>query len=1264
MKKVLVMLLGLMLAFGARAQEQFVNLTPRPKSICVGTGVWTLPATVTVGTGQLAAEYVAEAEKFAAVLQTATGRKVSVTASTSADIVLKVNSTIKNAEGYKLTVKTDGVTAEAGTATGFFYALQTLKKIMPANVMAGVYDAKVESYTAPVCIINDEPRFEYRGFMLDVSRHFFDVAQVKRMLDVMAYYKLNKFHWHLSDDQGWRIEIKKYPKLTTVGATRDFSWEVDPVYGRYQTYEPYGPFFYTQEEAKEVVEYAEKLHIEVIPEIDMPGHFVAAMTAYPEYSCTPNGAHNVWTDGGISSDVMNVANPKAVQFTKDIITELAAIFPSKHFHIGGDECPTTAWENNAECKALYKELGLTSYRALQSHFIKQIDEHVKSLGKHLFMWNESISASGADQTIIQNTDATIMCWTGPYAAASTATQRGLKVIITPWGPYYINRVQSKDPGEPVGAGDGSDTAERTYNEKPVPDNVPDNLRPLYIGVQGTFWCEHVGSRYLLEYLALPRLICVAEAGWTPQEKKDWSDFKKRWNQDYKILDYNGYYYGKHFLENDSCSGKVMPEAGAYYRVVTTATDAARKDACVEVLPEGSSKIGTGNAKALRLWQMPQVTDPTSSEYDYQWFTFELDPQGSGLYAMVCKAMPEGSVNPTPTASNNTARWDYDKTTKHYAWSLGDHTYGRLDNGNYKYTIHSNKQPSNMYMNAAAGGQQYSVNQWSDPADGNGGIWEFAPADGGAPEPEPEKYDTPWVAEGSIVRIENAVKTGIMLYADESGTLKNSTDRFTANAWQIMKYGEESASGLSRTVQLKNVATGKSISNVGVTPVTVGSAAADIILTYDTVNVCWNIGGMIPIGANYATNPGCVTKDGVYPQGAGWKMTVATPVHIECVDKTGKALGEYHSSLAEGETIGAENMPVMKNHKFVEYSKLEDKAGDATMYVKAVYEREAYSVTLRGVDGRGIILYDAEKTVAVGESYTVAWPAYDFGILYQAEKEEGTVLELTEDVTLKGVYMTDGLMGFKAVGERVEKVEKNMAYLIYNAMPTDASRTGFLHTQGGNALWLVRGAQSGDPSYVWTANASGTMYKFGNEMGLWIGTMLRGTNMTAVESKTSADLFTLSRNSDGTFYVKGTNYYWNANAGGGFTGWDNGHPYAFYTLYGHPYFYVTVTTTYYDGMSEISSETVTTLVSGGSDASGLVSAPEVEGYDAAEIEGAEGIGYVKSNLDVNVVYKKTVPSGVTSVRGEAASTEMYDLSGRKVSRQQRGVMIRGGKKVVK
>ena len=543
----LTLIFSLLICLCASAQEQFVNLTPRPKQMTVGTGVFTLPARITIGTSGVADSLAAEARKLATALRAATGRNVTVSATAKGDIVMRKATDIANPEGYRLSVTADGITAEASTTAGFFYAFQSLKKMMPACVMAEVRDAKVNEFTVPMCQIDDEPRFEYRGYMLDVSRHFFDVEQIKRMLDVMAYYKLNKFHWHLSDDQGWRIEIKKYPKLTTVGATRDFSYEVDPFYGRYKTCLPYGPYFYTQQEAKEIVAYAAKLHIEVIPEIDMPGHFVAAMTAYPEFSCTPNGKHNVWCDGGISGDVMNVANPQAVQFAKDIMTELAAIFPSRHFHIGGDECPTGAWEQNEECQALYKQLGLTSYRALQSHFIKQMHEHATSLGKHLFMWNESISAPGADQDIIQATDATIMCWTGPYAAAEAASRRGMKVIITPWGPYYINRVQSTAPGEPYGAGNGADTAERTYKEKPVPDNVPEHLRKYYIGVQGTFWCEHVGNRYLLEYLTLPRLICIAEAGWTPQELKDWNNFKQRWNADTRLLDYHGYNYGRHYI---------------------------------------------------------------------------------------------------------------------------------------------------------------------------------------------------------------------------------------------------------------------------------------------------------------------------------------------------------------------------------------------------------------------------------------------------------------------------------------------------------------------------------------------------------------------------------------------------------------------------------------------------------------------------------------------------------------------------------------------
>ena len=1247
MKRVLFTLLGVIMAMGVMAADQFVNLTPRPKSITVGTGVYTLPASVSVGTGQLAEKFAAEAEKFAATLRTATGREVTVSATTTADIVMKTNTAIANPEGYKVTVTATGITAEASTAAGFFYAFQTIKKIMPANVMAGVYDEKVAAYTAPVCTITDEPRFEYRGFMLDVSRHFFDVAQVKRMLDVMAYYKLNKFHWHLTDDQGWRIEIKKYPKLCTVGATRDKSWEVDPVYGGYYTYEPYGPYFYTQEEAKEVVEYAAKLHIEVIPEVDMPGHFVAAMTAYPEFSCTPNGSHSVWTNGGISSDVLNVANPKAVQFTKDIMSELAAIFPSRHFHIGGDECPTSAWEGNAECQALYKELGLTSYRALQSHFIKQMDEHAKSLGKHLFMWNESISAAGADQTIIQNTDATIMCWTGPYAAASTATQRGLKCIITPWGPYYINRVQSKDPGEPVGAGDGSDTAERTYNAKPVPDNVPDNLRPLYIGVQGTFWCEHVGSRYLLEYLALPRLICVAEAGWTPQEKKDWNDFKKRWNEDYKILDYNGYYYGKHFLE--SSNRKVMPKDGVYYRVVTTATDAARAGNCIELLPEGSSKIGTGNAQAYRLWQMPQVTDESSSEYNYQWFTFELDPNGSGLYAMVCKAWPDGSVKPTPTTTTNTARWDYDKTQKHYAFSLGTRSYGKKDNGNYTYSIHSSGQPDNMFMNAAAAGQQYSVNQWSDPADGNGGIWEFVPTE--SVEPEPVVVD--WPAEGSTVRLTNNVKVGVVMYADDTDRLKTAANPLTANAWVVEKLGEKT-SDISRPVTLKNVATGKYISSIAATPVTTGkTAASDLTLTWDEKNQCWNISKICPIGEDFCQNPGCAANDGVYPQGAAWLMTEVSAVTINCVTADGTAIASFDSSIAADEK--AEDLvPEIPNHKLLNVSA----EGNV---LTATYERTAYDITLRGVDGRGIILIKKTVNVAAGETYTVAWPEYEYGIFYNSEVAEGTVITPTDDMTLTAVYMADGLMGFEAVGARADKVEKNMAYLIYNAMPTDATRTGYLHAQADKALWLVRGIESGDPSYVWTVNSYGTGVKFVNEMSMWIGVMQRGKNMTAVTTMASGAMFTTTKNADGTFYVKDSNYYWNANAGGGFTGWDNGHPYEFYSLYGHPYFYVTVTTVMLNGETEESKTTVSTLVKGGEDATNLVEAPAKEGYETPIVEGDEGIARVKANLDITVTYKKLIDA-IHSAKGTKTGDATYDLGGRRTTQRQ-GVVIRESKKVV-
>ena len=352
--------LALLSAGNVWAQES-VNLTPLPKEIQVGQGMLTLPQKFTVNLNGLADSVKAEAEKFVEVYTEVSGAEVTIVdqGDASSIINLNLNTGANNLgpEAYKLKITEQNISIEAETTRGFYYAFQSLKKLLPPCIMAGVKDPNVTTFILPVVDINDAPKFQYRGYMLDVCRHFFTVDEIKRILDVMSYYKMNKFHWHLTEDQGWRVEIKKYPKLTSVGSVREFSWNTEYIPGgqRYRTYEPYGPYFYTQEEIKDVVKYAQERHIDIIPEVDMPGHFAAAMTAYPEYSCNPQGSHYIWCDGGISSDVLNVANPEAVQFAKDIMTELMALFPYPYFHIGGDECPTSAWENNKQCQEMMKE---------------------------------------------------------------------------------------------------------------------------------------------------------------------------------------------------------------------------------------------------------------------------------------------------------------------------------------------------------------------------------------------------------------------------------------------------------------------------------------------------------------------------------------------------------------------------------------------------------------------------------------------------------------------------------------------------------------------------------------------------------------------------------------------------------------------------------------------------------------------------------------------------------------------------------------------
>lgn len=717
--------------------QEFINLTPKPRQMTVGSGELVLPETFAISTGQQTEESTAEARKFAQVFNAATGRTATVQAEPEGALIrLEAPTAQVGDEGYQLDVTAEGAVLRAQTAAGFFFGFQTLKKLLPPNVMAEVRDEAVTHYALPLVSLTDSPRFGYRGFMLDVARHFFSVAEVKRMLDVMSYYKMNRFHWHLSDDQGWRVEIKKYPKLTTVGSIAPNCYVTDMVYGPYWTNRPYGPYFYTQEELAEVVAYAKERHIEVIPEIDMPGHFVAALAAYPEFSCSPKSSHTVWTTGGISSDVLNVANPAAVQFAKDVLDELMNIFPYELIHIGGDECPTSAWEANAECQARYKELGLTSYRQLQTHFIKEMADFIQTRGKRIAVWNEAITAGGADTKMIQETGATVYCWQPADAGALQAAKLGLNNVYTPWGPYYINRKQSTDPNEPSGAGDGTDNVQKTYNTVPVPASVTTAQAAYYTGVQGTFWTEHVADRAYMEYLALPRLIAVAEAGWTQQKDKNFEDFQKRMTADTTLLNYNGYNYCRHQMLTGTDDTPVMPETSTgtrkhWYRIITRATDEARRTRCWELLRAESPLIGTysGNGAAEGvLWTNTQA-DEGEAAYDYQLWAFEESADAPGCYALVCKALPNGSVNPSPTAQNNGGRWTYDNTAKHYNFILGDNGYG-TDGTAYYYSLRSDRLPG-WWMNASMTGQGLAVNLWTDPASGNGGHWTFQPIGGPA-----------------------------------------------------------------------------------------------------------------------------------------------------------------------------------------------------------------------------------------------------------------------------------------------------------------------------------------------------------------------------------------------------------------------------------------------------------------------------------------------------------------------------------------------------
>lgn len=428
-------------------------------------------------------------------------------------------------EGYLLKVNENSIVVIATEPAGLFYGLQTLKQMLPLNAQNG----KLE---IPTCDMKDEPRFAWRGNMLDVGRHFFPVSFIKKYIDILAMYKINTFHWHLTEDQGWRIEIKKYPLLTEISHWRD-----ETILGHLRDKEGFDGIgyggFYTQDQAREIVRYAAERYITVVPEIEMPGHSSAALAAYPNLGCT-GGPYKVQQIWGVHKDVYCAGKEEPFEFLQNVLDEILDIFPSEFIHIGGDECPKDAWEQCEACQNRIEENNLKNEHELQSWFISRMDKYIASKGRRLIGWDEILEGGLAP-------GATVMSWRGEKGGIEAAKQKH-DVVMSPNSHMYIDYYQSQDKeNEPLAIG-GFLPVEKVYEYEPVPAELSANETKHVLGVQTNLWTEYIATTEKAEYMLLPRLQAQAEVAWTKKELKDFEDFNKRLEIDFKRLDKLGINY--------------------------------------------------------------------------------------------------------------------------------------------------------------------------------------------------------------------------------------------------------------------------------------------------------------------------------------------------------------------------------------------------------------------------------------------------------------------------------------------------------------------------------------------------------------------------------------------------------------------------------------------------------------------------------------------------------------------------------------------------
>ena len=512
-------------------QAQEVNIIPEPASLNVKKGTFSISANtyyLTLGSG------MDNSVNFLnGYLKTYYGFQLKKeTRPRLLNVIMlnfeRMDNSIPGA--YTMEIGKDNIQINADNEEGVFYAIQSLIQLFPLE--------RTKTITVPQLSIVDSPRFAYRGMHLDVSRHFFPVSYIKKYIDYIALHKMNYFHWHLTDDQGWRIEIKKYPKLTQVGAWRDGT-----IIGRYpgtgNDHKRYGGF-YTQDQVKEVVDYAAKRYITVIPEIEMPGHCLAALAAYPQLGTEPDSISRVGQTWGINNRYNNVLNPSEYTFNffQDVLDEVMKLFPAPYIHIGGDECSKIWWHKSPFCQQLMKEKGLKDEHALQSYFIQRIEKYVNSKGKKIIGWDEILEGGLAP-------NATVMSWRGEQGGIDAAKQKHA-VIMTPENPVYFDHSQSQlEDSITIG---GYNPLGKVYDYEPIPKELNEEEAGYVLGAQGNVWTEYMGNTRKVEYMIFPRMSALSEVLWTPIEKRSWNNFERKllmqfrrydlWKSNYSVAYYD------------------------------------------------------------------------------------------------------------------------------------------------------------------------------------------------------------------------------------------------------------------------------------------------------------------------------------------------------------------------------------------------------------------------------------------------------------------------------------------------------------------------------------------------------------------------------------------------------------------------------------------------------------------------------------------------------------------------------------------------------